>query len=510
MQIGSLAADYTVQGGSKMRRVMSFFMLLCISSAVFASGSKDAGTQTSGGKPTELTMYLLGEPPAGFESVEAEVNKKLAADLNAKVKFNFLSWGDWDTRYPLILNSGEAFDIIYTANWCFFGEFKQKGGYLALNDLIAKNAPKIAKSLNKDAIDQSSYKGNQYMVPAMSTDLNDNGYLIRGDLRKKYGTPAIKTVADLELYLDAIKKNEPQMIPFNAGFNDTGLLNSMVMFENDWMPDNFMGSVFYSLKDPKKTFSWYLTPEFEAFAKRMRTWNDKGFWSKNVLSNEGIARDSFQLGTGGMAIVNIMELNDVYRRVKSENPSWELEWYVMGPDTTMTKTTYDGNGYAIGAKSKNPELSLKVLEKFIQDESYNDLLFYGIKGVNYNLDSEKRLIKGSGDFYSGEDVSIWGLKNALFKKYAPDLFPNFISTLDSLMKKAVTSPYALFTFDRTPVEAELAAISNVEDQYAKPVTWGLVDPTEGLKSLKDQLKIAGIDKVQAEFAKQSAAYLSSK
>jgi putative aldouronate transport system substrate-binding protein len=490
-----------------MRKIVAVLLLIGLALPLFAGGKKEAGSAGSSERTETIVIYLLGEPPIGFDPVLEQLNAKLMADLNIKAKFNFLSWGDWDTRYPLIINSGEPFDLIYTADWCFFGEFKNKKGFMALDALLAANAPNIAANLDAIAREQCSYNGSLYMIPAMETELNENGYLIRGDLRKKYGVPPIKNEDDLELYLAAIKKNEPQMIPFNAGYNDTGLLASMVMFGQDWSPTSFRGSVFHSLKNPENLFSWYFTPEYEAFVQRMKQWSDQGFWSKNVLSNEGIAKDAFKLGTGGMAIVNTMELNDIYRAVKAENPSWELEWYVMGPGTLMTRTAFTGNGYALGAASRNPEKALQVLDKFIFDESYYDLLFYGISGVNYKLNSQGQLVAGSGNFYSGEDISIWGMRNPNFVKYPPNLFPGFVDLVENLMSKAVSSPYVTFTLDRSAIESELAAFANVETQYARPLVWGLMDPVQGVKILRDELKVAGIEKIVAESKRQGLEYL---
>lgn len=43
--------------------------------------------------------------------------KRLLKVINATVKFNFLPLGEYEQRYPLLLSTGEPFDLIYAANW---------------------------------------------------------------------------------------------------------------------------------------------------------------------------------------------------------------------------------------------------------------------------------------------------------------------------------------------------------------------------------------------------------
>jgi len=47
-------------------------------------------------------------------------------------------------------------------------------------------------------------------------------------------------------------------------------------------------------------------------------------------------------------------------------------------------------------------------------------------------------------------------------------------------------------------------------QYWIPLKLGYVEPVEGLKVLKQKLKAAGVDKVQAEFQRQMDAFLAAR
>ena len=67
-----------------------------------------------------LTMYLIGDRPVDNDEVFAKINEKLKEEINATIDVKFMSWGEYEQKYPLIFASGEDWDIIYTADWCFY------------------------------------------------------------------------------------------------------------------------------------------------------------------------------------------------------------------------------------------------------------------------------------------------------------------------------------------------------------------------------------------------------
>ena len=60
-----------------------------------------------------------------------------------------------------------------------------------------------------------------------------------------------------------------------------------------------------------------------------------------------------------------------------------------------------------------------------------------------------------------------------------------------------------------PVKNEYAAVLNVMQQYYLPLKLGYVDPVKGLAALKEKLKAAGVEKVQAEMQKQLDAFVKT-
>ncbi|WP_162463123.1 DUF3502 domain-containing protein [Paenibacillus psychroresistens] len=69
-----------------------------------------------------------------------------------------------------------------------------------------------------------------------------------------------------------------------------------------------------------------------------------------------------------------------------------------------------------------------------------------------------------------------------------------------------------FIFDDSKIKNELAAISNVTEQYLKPLVYGIVkkSPEEEAVSIRERLKKAGSEIVIAEMQSQIDPFLAAK
>lgn len=65
--------------------------------------------------------------------------------------------------------------------------------------------------------------------------------------------------------------------------------------------------------------------------------------------------------------------------------------------------------------------------------------------------------------------------------------------------------------DYDPVKTELAAVNQVFEQYGKPLMLGLIpDVDAALKTYRDKLKSAGIEKLLTYVKEQSNQFLTKK
>ncbi|MCX7709884.1 MAG: ABC transporter substrate-binding protein [Clostridia bacterium] len=468
-------------------------------------------------KEVKLKMYLLGDKAKDFDAVYGEVNKLLKQDINATVDVSFMSWSDYQQKYPLVFASGEEFDLIYTANWCFYNGQAVKGAFKEITqDMIAKYAPKTAASMYKEAWEQAKVNGKVYMLPMNYKELNPYVYMVRGDLMEKYGISDIKNAEDFGKYLDAVAKNEKQLIPcdigsdqdFDALFWSYG--QGLVKEKMDAVGarQTLMG---YDASDKAsaKVFPITQTPEFANFVKLAKDWKDKGYWSKSALVNKTNVQNSFINGKSASAILNVNTANGTYITTSKAHPEWKLKVFDAMEGKGVILRPFIQNGMAINAGSKNVERSLMLLDLFKNDERYSDLTTYGIKGKHYDVTADGK-IKPLADTanYPVDGNCNWGWREDKLFKQVEGGIPNYAELRANWEKVAYTHPLQFFNFDDSKVKNEFAACSNVFNSNYKALVMGFTNDVESdLKKLNDKYKQAGIEKVMAEAQVQVDAFL---
>jgi len=164
-------------------------------------------------KRVEIRFCMLGDPPKDLPLIQAEVNKMAEKELNATVKYEYIPWSGWDRKYDLLLGSGQAVDLVFTADWTRYQYYAKRGAFMPLDGLVEKAAPELAKFVPKDYWEAVKVGGKIFTIPATWKEYITEGIVYREDLRKKYRLPKPDSLASMEAYFDGIRKNEPEMRP---------------------------------------------------------------------------------------------------------------------------------------------------------------------------------------------------------------------------------------------------------------------------------------------------------
>lgn len=483
------------------------------SSTSTATGSTIASTtSTTSNKPdiskfVTLKSYIIGDPGVIEKEQLENINKQMKEKINAELTLASVSWGDYTTKFPILLASGEPFDTIYSANWInYFGE-ATKGGYYALDDILDQYGPNLKKGISEAEWNQTRVNDKIYMVPAIGKDFTTHGILVRGDLRKKYNLPEIKTMDDYGVFMEGIKKNEKDLIPLNE--SSGAALFYLFLYENDWArPSTFangdQGVLAYDVVNGGKAFDVTQTPEYAAFIKRNRQWAEAGYWSKNILSNKTTSRDAFKSGQTASAVINLGNANDVKQFVAEKKLPYDVEFYPIEGSTAIEKYPVAGNGTSIYRGSENPERALMYIDLMYSDRDFYDANYYGIMGKNYELVGEEYKVP---DGVNPSDITLsnigMGLGNIHFAREKVGGRWDVIAKLEAeYVKTGVLPYYGAFAFDLAPVSGEVANVNNAISTYKYALDWGLVDPDKGLATLQSKMKEAGLEKYLTEVNKQ--------
>jgi len=487
------------------------------------TGTADGSYITAGNgnadvsEPVELSMYLVGDKSNDFDLVYEHVNNLLRNDINATVKVKFMGWGDYMQKYPLVFASGDNFDLIFTANWCYYNNQATKGGFLEITrDMLAKYAPMTSDSIYPEAWDQAKVNGKVYMLPMNYRELNSYVYMVRGDLMDKYGISAIRNQQDFGEYLDAVARNEKQLIPLDIGSDmdfDILLRFEVLAPHNlDYLEPQQLNH-FYDLSgtDPGRVVSLVETPEFLDFARKMKVWKDRGYWSGSALVNKMTVKESFINGRSASAIMNLSTANGVYSSLSILHPEWDIRVYDGMNGGGVAIKPYIQNGMGINANSKNPERALMFLDRVRNDERYADLVTYGIEGVHYEKTADKNirpLLKTAK--YPIDNNSNWGWRDDRFVKHVEGGIPNYDEIRSAWEKVACLNPLQSFEFDDRNVKNEIEAVISIWKTDYKVIALGFTNNTvEDVRNLAEKYKAAGNDRIIQEQQRQIDAYLKS-
>jgi len=508
----------------KFRRALSLFtvaIIICsflVGCAKTQTANESTGTMTSSIQPettvvntdefTTIKAYFVGDKGTAYDETIKKVNEKLKTDVNASIDGYFIPWSDYFTKYPLIIASGENFDMIYTSNWCFYSQEATKGAFYELKDDMLKTyAPKTFEGVSKNQWDQTKIKGKTYMIPMSRKEFSKPVFLVRGDLMKKYGVNEIKTKDDMFKYWDAVAKNEKNMYPLALGPEGFG-------------PDNFMGRVFtnspylgekyfsnnyfqtFDLSDPSNIKevdnSSYLLETY----KTVENFRKKGYWTKNALTQQADSNSMLTDGRSATFIRQIDMVNATYIQTMRNHPEWEVQIVDIFPNIPAHANPATNNGMALSANTTQPERTLMVIDLFEFNKTYTDLVFYGVEGKHWQAIGDD-YFKSLGDDSVGISMGFGG---SLMRK-AEGTAPNFDSIIEKLNKDEYTPILDFFNFDDSIVKTEVAAVNSVLSKYWPILDLGCADGVEETVTARNkELKKAGLEKIQAEYLKQAQEF----
>lgn len=485
--------------------------------ATQATGQQEETIDIS--KHVDLVMVLIGDTPPDKELVYGELNKLIERDLNASLKVEFLPWADYEQKYPLMLAVGEEVDLIYTSPWCFYTQEATKGAFVEITeDILKKYMPMTWELQPKVSFEQAKIGGKTYFVPATLPSVSGSAVLIRADLREKYNIPELNSLEVLEQYFTAVAENEDGVFPFAAAGNNDQLKNLAFIAKNKIIGINGATGFGYIYKESGVTADsvqfLYDMPEYLEYAKLMKEWAEKGFWSRNAIANQTQPRDAFENGTSASLIWNLGTLGNTARKIEAEHPDWKWEICDVVPDAIHTYGLYTGDGMAVPASSNNKERAFMLLDKLKWEKEYYELIRFGVEDTHWIAVGENQWEPGPAqDKYVFGSYGTWGLKNQLFERQRADALEVETKMNDRWKEVAdkTNDVFQGFIFDDTNVKNEIAALDAIIKQYVYILDLGLVEDVEAiLNEFRQKAVDAGKDKIYAELRSQLEAYLANR
>lgn len=494
---------------SKLRKTLAGLLAVSMLATVALTGCSNtpaeessSGNGGSGGDSStvdtsehvKLILKVIGTEPNRYQEMMTAFNQMIAdeTDLNCELEVQWIGWGDYQTKYPLLFSSGESFDMAYTATWLDFAGIAMKGGMLDLTDMVEKYAPGVWEQVPDVGWEQSKVNGKIYCIPTGLATYSAQGYIYRGDLSdveiKEGDWDSMKE------YMKDVSGNGKGIQPMMFASSSNVLMQYGYSVENVFEIGTYTSLIIDPTEEDPQVHS-FLDEEWMGDALDLVNDLSGYAWSESVLANQTAASDCFDNGTSAAFYHNV----DSYRSRPIKNPDWDIHW------TNMRKynetLSYAQDALCIPRTAANPERALMLFDWMRTNQEAYDLFEYGTEdmvtlnddGTFTNLDPENWSC----------DACLWAIRtNEFFRNeegWPTDYTEGHAVKLE---ETAIDNPYRILTLDTTNVATQYSAVNNVYQQYIGQVDTGIMATEEGVKEFRDALYEAGLQTLIDEFQKQ--------
>ncbi|MBB6694056.1 ABC transporter substrate-binding protein [Cohnella xylanilytica] len=464
-----------------------------------ASGGASASA-APGGPVEELTVaFPSTSTPKDMQMVEDAINRIAEQKIQARVKLNPISAGEWVQQTNLMFTSNEKLDLMFVSG-ALYNNMVAKDQLVPLDELLDRYGDGIKTAIGEDYLQAAKVNNKIYAVPTVRDMASSYGVSMRKDLVDKYGIDigAIKSLDDLGNVLKTVKDGEgfAPLIPSSPG--QTYLENYLFY---DKLGDGI--GVLPNYDNGLKVTNLYEMPEYKELLTRLRDWYQKGYILKDSATSKSTPWELIRSNKG---FAYFAGMKPGFAAQESQAAGTAMVAAELLPPVAMTGTV-TGAMWGVPVNTKLEDKAVQFLNLMYSDKDVVNLLDWGIEGTHYvktaGQDNVIEYPAGVDSTTSGYNMPLgWMFGNQFLSYVMKGNDPDIWKTTDEFNKAASRSKALGFGFDPTPVKTEYAAVSNVITQYEMPLETGSVDPEKVLPEFISKLKAAGIDKIIAEKQKQ--------
>ena len=460
-------------------------------------------------EPVELTWYVIGNgtPPEKDLVMDAINELPAMKAINAKIDIVWYDWGSYNQKTQLMFAGGEECDITFASSWTNnYTNGSIEGNFVALDDLLPEYAPKLYAQIPPRVWNMVRVGGNIYGVPIEQLWYTTWGPTIRKDYADKYDLnyESIIDYKDFEPFMQRILDAEPELE--NKIWAKPGGITHAETY-------NYEGTGFGVIKkgDESRTIvDWIATEGYRTGVELMYRWHGMGFTPNEIITSD-------EVHTARLAGFYPIWDHVTKPGITSEEENkfgWEYVTKSMQYNPSLSYILPGLN--SVCATSKNPERALMFIELVHTDEAVYNTVAKGIEGTHWVWVDEDRKIIGKPEGLDSETSGYAPNTDWEFGKQFLAYYINEgqVGAWEETMKVNDSSPlpmYGPWTFDATPVEAEVAAVSTVDEIFGGLLQWGLVDPDDpeaGIDAYIQARKDAGIDVILEESNKQLQQFVA--
>lgn len=470
-----------------MKKILSLVLALCLALCMLSFVSAEEEV------PTVKIITLGNGQPENYEAWITKLNEYVVEKIGAKLEVECIGWGDWGSRRSVIINTNEAYDVIFGDS----GNLRQDvavGAYLDITDLLAENAPGLVDLIPGGYWDACRVNGRIYGVPTYKDSSITQYFVWDVEVLKELGLEEeaanCHTIEDATPILQKIKDAKGE-----ASFPVTKDGVSQIPFIFDAFGAGLRGiGVRYNDKDTK-VVKIFEEEDIMEQLKEVRGWYESGIINADAPNlAEGPTYKACFLAQGWSLAA---------KTVWGPNMGKELVAYTFGP-TILSNDSVLGSVNFVSVNSKHPDKALAYLNLINTDSKVRDAFYYGLEGENFTYTENGRVHKNADKGWG-----LAGYTQATFFNVTPtdDVEFNQWDEVHELNDAAEPSVLLGFAFDSSKVDDEIANCKTIWDRYHPELLTGSVDPETAVAAMYAEMEAEGLSDIIAEAQAQIDAFL---
>ena len=455
-------------------------------SSTTSSSASSEGSSEAAREPVTLEWYTnVNSVQPDAEMMMEEFSRYCQEKLNTTINLHMYDWGEYGTTLSTMITAGLNLDIVFAGAGIDYASYARRNAFLPIDEYLDTTLADTAAMFPDAAWDAVTVDGKIYGVPAYKDFSNRANFEANQTLIDDIGVPfpdgEWNTGFDLIDWLYEFKKARDAKYPEKADIPIMSQrdLGGWYTYEGALAAMNMTGGFgCEGMGDGEKVFNWYATPEYRKVCKTIRQLVKDGIMPfQDDFDPDGVYKQNGDLiGWFGSGLISLNE--------DANMPYYKTKLYVSN---VVTQTT---GGFTVGPqcisqKCANPERAAEVLNLVNTDQYAATILRYGVEGEHWTDENNDNIIElgernSDSQNYGWYTWYGWQFGGLGVTKVPEGNPSNFTDLLQDLNNSANALGNVGFQFDTTDVANEVAACSNVINEYNGTLMKGQVDNIDEL------------------------------
>ena len=458
---------------------------------------------------------------------EAAINAIIEPLIGANIHITSIASGDWKDKALVALQSGETYDIFFTADWFYYLQEIQQGLLTPLNDPDGENGnllelygQDILATINPFFLTGTQFNGINYAVPTNKELCVPMGWIVNADAAAEIGFPTdvaggdalINKTEDWEPYMAQWKEIHPDQYP---------LLQDGAWGDEPWTPGTVSAlnaqviNQYQEYKDGKPDRNWYSVWETEEnmeHCKLMYKWWNLGYIHPDSYLKDFSVNNSAEFAAGQFLwIARELKGNGIKaQELVTASGNQDLNLYeIQGQGKYIVTTHSGGSMLAIPTTAEHPVEAMKYINQMHCNTELLDVMLFGVPGEQWEKEADGRVKVIDTTWYSTHGGA-WTMGNLAYQDVTNTEDPQKNKLLQEFGNDAKESGALGFRYVNDTVTDKIAAVNNIIDSMNRVILCGSVDPEVEIPKYVEQLKAAGLDAVKADIERQYGEWCKAK